>query len=138
MGATAWQYSVPYDDDVGRALQNLRDEVFRTGTYYRARPDVDPASIEQLLELNDESGSHSVLDVFSVAARPQLGAVAPLPSEELVELFGTDHPTLAHIERNRDALTRVMLARGRWSGSYVVIYSDDAPAEILFFGQSGD
>ena len=73
-----------------------------------------------------------------MALKPQMGAVAPLEARELVGLFGTDRPTREDIERNRGALLQMMQARGRWSGSYVVVYGNGAPSEILFFGQSGD
>ena len=33
MGATGWIYFVPYQLDIEKALQALRDEVFRTGKY---------------------------------------------------------------------------------------------------------
>ena len=35
MGASQWRYMVAYQDDVGAALQQLRQEVYDRGEYYR-------------------------------------------------------------------------------------------------------
>jgi hypothetical protein len=35
MGATGWSYFVPYQEDIGHALQDLREEVFKEGQYQK-------------------------------------------------------------------------------------------------------
>ncbi len=138
MGASAWQYFVTFDSDTRRALARLRQEVFQAGQYH-APPGVPrPASIEELLELSGETGTHSILDVMDVAQQPAAGFVAPLSRSEIGATFGSERPTRLDAERARTALEAIRLRRGRWSGTYVVLYQQDTPAEILFFGYSGD
>jgi hypothetical protein len=35
MGASGWAYFVPFQVDIAKALQQLRDEVFQRGDYFR-------------------------------------------------------------------------------------------------------
>jgi hypothetical protein len=137
MGASAWSYWVPYRDDVDAALQALRRDVFERGEYYRATPQA-PQSLEQLLERGGESGTHSIIDVASVAPAVTLGAVAPLPADEVAGLFGSERPTRADIETNFAGVMDVVEQRGRWTGSYLVAYRNGEPDELHFFGMSGD
>jgi hypothetical protein len=39
MGASDWDYSVPYREDVAAALEQLRADVYARGEYYEERPD---------------------------------------------------------------------------------------------------
>ena len=39
MGASGWNYSVPYQDDIAAALEQLRAETYDRGDYYKAEPD---------------------------------------------------------------------------------------------------
>jgi hypothetical protein len=34
MGASGWQYFVPYEEDINNALNKLKQEVFESGKYY--------------------------------------------------------------------------------------------------------
>jgi len=34
MGASNWAYFVPYQVDINKALQDLREDVFNSGNYY--------------------------------------------------------------------------------------------------------
>jgi hypothetical protein len=137
MGASGWTYWVPYREDVDAALQALRRDVFHRGEYYRASP-ADPVALEELLERNGESGTHSIIDVAAVAPAATMGAVASLPVAEAAELFGSERPTRADIESNPAGVMRVIEQRGPWAGTYVVAYRDGAPDELFFFGMSGD
>ncbi|MFE9658335.1 hypothetical protein [Micromonospora sp. NPDC006431] len=49
MGASQWRYMVAYQDDVGAALQQLRQEVYDRGEYYR-----EPAEGGSDLDLTEE------------------------------------------------------------------------------------
>jgi hypothetical protein len=138
MGASGWKYFVPYQADIGQALLDLRNEVFRSGQYYKLNPDREPVTIEELLEMNGEQGTHSILDIFMVAAHLDYGMAAPLSRDELIRYFGTDRPTRTEVEDNPAALDDIQTRRGRWLGSYIIIHEGGAPSEILFFGHSGD
>lgn len=142
MGASVWQYWVPYEKDITSALERLRDRVFADGDYYKGHGEWkldDPSSIEdvfhQLDEMGSTDGTHSILDVGSVADEPDYGVVAPLSEAELVELFGTAKPSRAQVEAEQQRLASL---RSRWEGTYVVAYVKGRPKEILFIGTSGD
>src|SRR5215467_7663867 len=49
MGATTWAYFAPFHDDVGSALQALRDKVFADGAYRAPTGDFDKAQHERNL-----------------------------------------------------------------------------------------
>jgi hypothetical protein len=198
MGATTWDYFTPYDADAGAALQRLREQVFREGSYERVtlspeelesvkpkpvvvdpavpleqqmrrqegetffqwvariqqmseiisgktpKPEPDyskkPETIDELLEEQGESGTHSVLDIRQVADEPEFGAVSPMPPEELVKLFGTDKPTRKMVEDKAGDydLVEHPLVSERWQGVYFTVYRDGKPNEFYFIGTSGD
>lgn len=95
-----------------------------------------PSSVEMLHEWNGEDGTHSILDMDRVADSPELGAVAPLPDQELLELYGTLRPDRTQVESQLRAVTS---CRARERGVYVLIYGGaDTPEEVLFCGWSGD
>lgn len=81
MGASGWHYFVPFDPDPQAALQRLREDVFRRGQYFSpktkkpgllkpAKAAAAPKSIEELLALCKESGTHSILDVDRLVTAP--------------------------------------------------------------------
>ena len=51
MGATGWSYFVPYEDDIERALQALRDDIFRKGDYYRSEEELAQLDDSELLQM---------------------------------------------------------------------------------------
>jgi hypothetical protein len=154
MGASGWEYVVPYQNDLGAALDALRQQVFASGDYIKPSSygevfDLpDPASLEDLVaqerywEFMGTSGTHSVIDVQAVVAADaddEFGAIRPLSDEEYAELFGTaqpdraDYNALSNSERLYDYVTG-----GRWTGRAAVLWTDVAPSEIAFWGISGD
>ncbi len=54
MGASSWHYFVPYEADIERALQNLREAVFRRGSY--EPPAVTVESLQEVEDLYSELG----------------------------------------------------------------------------------
>ena len=159
MGASGWAYYVPYQPNIGKVLQGLRDEVIRRGEYYK-RPafwtDIseddyededdkawlrrmkslpEPTTIEGLLEWNGEDGTRSIIDISGIAEAPDFGVAAPLAPQQLMELFGTDRPTRRMIE---EAEEKIQDSRRRWEGTFVIVYKDGTPDEIFFTGYSGD
>lgn len=137
MGASGWEYVVPYQPDLGAALDALRHQVFASGEY--VKPDYygdvfdlpEPSSVEDLLqeqyaEFIGTSGTHSIIDMFfgvvPASVRDQgLCTIRPLTDAECVELFGTaqpgraDYTPLAGSERLDDYVTA-----GRWTGRAVL------------------
>jgi hypothetical protein len=84
MGASGWYYFVPFDPDPQAALQRLREDVFRRGQYFTPKTKKpgrlrsaqapgspkSPRSIDELLMLCKESGTHSILDVDRLVTTP--------------------------------------------------------------------
>lgn len=163
MGASGWHYYVPYESDFGAALARLQQQVFASGDYYHRGKGRKPRSIKELLHRNAEEGTHSILDITRVGARPtkpgaedftprpdldeaarsrwvedlisRIGSVRELHPDDLVELFGTTMPTRKQVEDRQD---EIMEMRTRGSGTIVVIYEGKQPTELLFIGFSGD
>src|SRR5438093_2548774 len=96
MGAEPWDYFVPYELDIEAALEALREREFRAGRFRGS--ELRPVSIEDAVIQMDADGTASILDIDHVAEEPEFCAVAPLPPDELVRLFGTDRPTREMIE----------------------------------------
>ncbi|MEU8007488.1 hypothetical protein AB0B66_40550 [Catellatospora sp. NPDC049111] len=97
---------------------------------------VEVAGPDSLLDAQIYSGAHSVIDMTGVAPSPELGMVAPVPDDDLEEVFGTCRPTA-------DAIAAAIAGGnledfGRWYGAYVVAHDGDVPESIIFFGHSGD
>ncbi|MFI2367043.1 hypothetical protein [Streptomyces sp. NPDC018833] len=147
MGASEWDYYVPYQEDLGGALEELRRKVFEAGDYYWVngagwRPEEDreprPQTLEELWEdeLVQETGTHSILDVFRILGPDDTrdyGTVEPVTAEEARTLLGTDKPTRAHV-KDFD-----IFPRSRWVGRCAVLHDDQSqPQEIYFWGHSGD
>jgi hypothetical protein len=147
VGGHAWFYYVEYESDLNAALQKLREREFRAGRYNPAvwfpefpvgpnspSPGAQHGSIEEALEDSDADGTRSILDMERIGDVPDYGVVAPLPADELMELFGTDKPTREEIEGSDELFER--LERGQ--GVYIVAYEGGRPSEIFFAGYSFD
>lgn len=177
MGASVWLYVTPYQPDISKALQELRDQIFAEGKYYvfeywdelEEDPPPPPESIEELMRRNGTEWTHSILDVATVLDRPVTreewtspdgeysemtlivekegyGVVSPLSDENLLHLFGTTRPQKRQL---RDLIIKISqpkwvpnpideLTPGWGHGIYFVTYEGDTPAEIFFYGYSGD
>ena len=147
MGGHPWFYFVEYEPDLNAALQKLREREFMAGRYNPAvnfpefpvrpqspTPGAQHDSIEEALEDSDADGTRSILDMERVGNVPDYGVVAPLPKEELMNLFGTDRPTRKMVESSGE----VFDALERGQGVYVVVYDDGQPSEVFFAGYSFD
>jgi hypothetical protein len=114
MGASGWEYVVPYQQDLGGAIDSLRREVFAAGDYVKSADygDVfdlpEPASVEDLTEQEQywefmgTSGTHSIIDVLTVIpsdfADNDFATIRPLSDAERSELFGTAQPSRTDYE----------------------------------------
>ncbi|HKV41261.1 MAG TPA: hypothetical protein VJX67_18795 [Blastocatellia bacterium] len=148
MGGHPWLYLVPYQEDINKALQDLRLREFAAGRYspvlpflefpigdWSPAPGPQHASIKDALEAAMEDGTKSILDMESVSAEPKPSAVSPLDFKDLIVLFGTDRPTHEMIEdSDMDFFEHI----GRGQGIYIVIYRGGKPIEIAFAGYSFD
>jgi hypothetical protein len=132
MGAEAWDYFVPYEENIPAALQKLRQREFRAGRYRGSEE--QPATIEEAIENMDADGTGSILDMMRISDRPDYFAVTPMSPDELVRQFGTEQPTREMIERNVDFYEDIE----RGQGVYIIAYKDGKPSEIFFGGYSFD
>jgi hypothetical protein len=147
VGASEWDYYVPYQEDLDAALQQLRRQVFEAGDYYWVngadwRPEEKreprPQTLEKLWEneLVWETGTHSILDISRVLGpddTPDYGTVKPVTAEEARELLGTDKLARSHV-KDFD-----VFPRSRWIGRCAVLHDNQGkPQEIYFWGHSGD
>jgi hypothetical protein len=159
MGASGWSYVTAYRGDATESLRELRERVFRDKEYHWA-DDLDegeprPATIEGIWASEEmrQSGTHSILDMSRVVettappgcdhSRADLGTIRPLAAERVIRYFGTGRPSRARFEEladgldpaSEDFITEVQMGD---TGLYVLLYDEDTPTEIGFWGFSGD
>ncbi|GAA2139187.1 hypothetical protein GCM10009760_21130 [Kitasatospora kazusensis] len=149
MGASGWDYYVPYQEDLGAALSGLRRKVFAEGDYHWVRdtlgsPEAEveavprPRTMAELWEDEwvQESGTHSILDMFRIVGpgeEPDYGTVQPLSVAESRACAGDTPLTRAHVKALEGLPTR------RWFGRCAVLHDERGePQEIYFWGHSGD
>ncbi len=118
-----------------KQAEKMRDTISGGAPVRRKRK---PKTIERLLELQGESGTHSILDIGGISPEPEFSTVSPLPHTKLIELFGSDQPSHDQIERASSSGALEEFTSERWQGIYVVAYDDGSPSEIFFAGCSGD
>ncbi len=132
MGAEPYDYTVPYQDDIQQALDQLRAHVFASGEYHGAQ--FSPSTPEEALEIAAEDGTRSILDIMRVSDAPDFCCAAPLSATELERYFGTDKPTRAHLEQSDSFWEDIERGHCR----YVILYDGDQPQQIYFAGYSFD
>jgi hypothetical protein len=132
MGAEPYRYLVAYQQDIQRALDELRREVFASGEYNGA--EFHPSTPEEAFEMAEEDGTQSILDIALVATAPDFCCAAPFSAAELTQYFGTDRPTLAQLEGSDDYWEDLERGQAR----YIVVYEGSTPTQICFVGYSFD
>lgn len=132
MGAEPYDYFVAYEDDAQAALDKLRAKVFASGEYNGA--EFGPASPEEALEMCEEEGTASILDIERVTSTPDFCCAAPFSSDELEDYFGTDKPSREDLESGD--MFWDDLERGQ--ARYVPVYEGEQPKELYFVGYSFD
>ncbi|MGW1723619.1 hypothetical protein ACWCQK_11905 [Streptomyces sp. NPDC002306] len=158
MGASGWDYVTSYTGSVEECLEALHARVFEEDY----GDDDAYESLDELWadeEFMGEEGTHSILDIRRVdrtSAPPreydprEYGTLHPLPDDRVAHHFGTDRPTEAEfrallarsLEHSGPPGTRPRTlldeCRMRWTGVYIVLYTDDRPTHLGIFGCSGD
>lgn len=159
MGASHWSCFTAYQPTPEEAFEHARRDVFARREFY-ASPGSEVSSIDELLELQAEDGTHSILDMCRVrdeagpgrptpeqAAEELLAAIMGAPTatgtiyrmsdDELQKCFGTLRPTRAVVESSGSAVHR--LCR-RGTGRFTVVFDDvgASPIWVYFAGVSGD
>jgi hypothetical protein len=159
-GASSWSYFVPYQKNINKALQELRQQVFREGDYYKPaefakrmyadgtiskkeldawlkglQSEPEPKTIRELIDLRADEGTHAIIDIERVSDTLDYSVVMPLTAQEYQKLFSTAKPTHALVKKKESELWGL---RKRWVGVYVIVYKGGEPDEIFFGGFSGD
>lgn len=158
MGASGWDYVTPYKGTVEKSLEALHTQVFQE-LYGDDETYGDLEELWQDAEFMGEEGTHSILDIDRVVHTTtapsdhnigDYGTLRPLAHERIVHHFGTDRPTPGRFEEllaqahsaigcpPDHAETLLDECRMRWTGVYVVLYTDDEPTHLGIFGFSGD
>jgi hypothetical protein len=132
MGAEPYWYFVDYEEDVQAALDKLRVQVFESGEYNGA--EFNPSTPAEALEMAEEEGTRSILDIMRIAAEPDFFCAAPWSEAELEAFFGTRQPTAEMVEGNHDLWDSL----DRGMARYAIIYEGDEPSQIFFAGYSFD
>jgi hypothetical protein len=150
MGASGWEYYVPYQVDVTAALRDLQAQVFERGEIvwhgeWKPGRSLIPATLDELWQDQwaQTEGTHSILDVDRVIDphdyTGDMMTVRPLTDDEVQTCIGSDKPTRADFERAYQDGGLVELIAERWNGCCTVLFADDGePTEIVFWGISGD
>jgi hypothetical protein len=147
MGGHAYWYFVNYEDDVGSALEKLRQREFKAGRYNPVIPFLDfpitaasPApgakhsSIQEALNDTDADGTRSILDIQQVGNSPDFCTAGQMDDESLTRYFGTAKPTREMIESNQDFFEDIE----RGTAIYIIVYKGEKPNKIFFAGYSFD
>jgi hypothetical protein len=150
VGASGWNYVVPYQADLAAALAALRRQVFHEGSYVNPAEHglAAPTSVEALWqeeyywEFMGTCGTHSILDIAQVVAADDVGqgpgTVRPLTDAECRDLFGVTQPGGADYERVGESALFGCVTAGRGTGRATVLWDDGQPSEIALWGYSGD
>ena len=144
MGASSWDYIVPYREDFSAALHELREKALADGDYHWPHDLPRPKTLADIEKIEDESvwetGFHSILDIDKVTtAEPKdaydiavYHAARPVTPAELASLH-IDKPVQTDVADLRT------LATVRSCGRLAVIHDDEGvPTHLYFFGYSGD
>lgn len=153
MGASGWNYLVPYQADLAASLDALRRQVFAEKDYVDPESGYgipSPETVEGLWEeeygeFMGNCGTHSIIDVWKVDLAEfdsqEFGTVRPLTADEARELFGTDKPTRQDFERLSGKEGGYLIhdaVAEKWTGRAATLWDGDIPSETAFWGFSGD
>lgn len=94
-----------------------------------------PRSIEEAVELAAEAGTHSILDIDHCGRMPDVGLAAPLSPPRMLQMFGTDKPTMEDADR---IITTAGETMELGHCLYFCLYEDGRPIRLVFVGCSGD
>jgi hypothetical protein len=127
-GGTAEDFGADEDDEEDDGFE----DGFGPGPF---RPGQRPETIEELLEMVAEDGTHSVLDIEQTGPTRGFGVAAPMPLSRIRQHFGTEEPTREQIEESWGDAAEGL---DRWQAYYVAVYREGKPHEYAFIGCSGD
>ena len=94
-----------------------------------------PETVEDLVKIQADGGTHCIIDIDGVSLTPQYRMATPVSEARLVGLFGTVKPTRTMVEalipRFRDFIDG-------WMAVFVILYNGENPDEVFLYGITGD
>jgi hypothetical protein len=168
MGATGWSYFTPFQQDVEKALQELRNEVFVKGKFGQANalpPDVlaqMPAELKAAFEnlRAHETARQGGYDRQFASIEELLETTGEDGTHTIVDIlhtgegpdFGVAWPAPPEVVEEvfgkaKPTHAEIEKAQGqltekleleRWQAVFVTVYLNEQPTEIYFEGVSGD
>lgn len=166
MGASGWQYFVPYQSDIKKALNDLREQVFQSGKYYKREPSWQYTDESEYDDAPDEDVRQELLEwlrTMKAMKEPttieelflwngedgthsilDIKDVSDMPdfgtisplSQEELMLFFGTHKPTKAMVEQK--AMEIMQLHKSWQGTYVIVYKDRLPNEIFITGFSGD
>ena len=166
MGASGWRYFVPYQSDIKKALNDLREQVFQSGKYYKREPfwqhtyeseyddapdeDVRQDLLEWLRTMKAMKEPTTIEELFlwngedGTHSILDINDVSDMPdfgtisplSQEELMLYFGTHEPTKAMVEQK--AIEIMQLRKSWQGTYVIVYKDRLPYEIFITGFSGD
>lgn len=121
-----------------REMAEFYKKELKISTLNLHQPKKRPKTIEELLKLQAENGTHSILDMVGIASKAKFSAISPFPRSKLKEFFGSETPSHAEIEEAFELGSLEKFVSSRWQGIYIIAYRDGSPDELFFAGCSGD
>ena len=119
----------------GGTVEDLGDDAEDEEEVREFTPGQRPETIEELLEMVAEDGTHSILDIEHTGSRREFGVAAPMPARRIREFFGSEQPTHEQVEQSWGDASEEL---DRWQAYYLTIFKDGKPHEYAFIGCSGD
>ncbi|MCP4325809.1 MAG: hypothetical protein GY787_29025 [Alteromonadales bacterium] len=98
-------------------------------------PKMIQEEIDQLLIINRESGTKSILDIQGISEEREYGMTAKLKEPELENIFGTLQPTVDDVS---DKLSAIAEYCDRYMSVYLIAYENNEPTRVFFAGYSAD
>lgn len=139
-GCRSWFYCIPYQADIQKALDQLRDQEFKARRFYRN--DLPSKTIEEAMRNADAPGTRSILDIKKVSSARKPFTISPASVESLQRVFGTDKPSRSVVEKvvkaQNSPFPEFLETYDRGEGVYIMMYDGDRPVEVFIAGWSCD
>lgn len=142
MGASAWYETGPYDADPGAALRAAQEIALRSGAH-----GVNVQSIDELwqdedwLEFVGTGGTGTVLDLYQLIGEDQpdgFATLRPMGAGEFRSLLGiARRPTYADFVDGY-AMDKLPNPDSRGSARCAVLYRDEKPSQMIYWGLTAD
>lgn len=101
---------------------------------WMSRP--QPETIEDLIKIQAESGTHCILDIDGIAEKPEFRKAYPIRRATLEMIFETSQPSKGEVEKRLNKLWNILAPI--WAAGYFATYRDGNPHEWFIFGVTGD